>query len=241
MSQQNKSDHIEFSEPPSLAAIVDLSDLSCNDATSLNTNSTAAPHQSETFEPSGSFESQVDSLQLKKQQNSIITEALLRSQTSAAECSATKVTDVCASKLSDVKVDFDEVPPASEVNSKVFFSAESSECDTIVSEANFLDVSSNGSNSANFNSFVIVGKHIREESLEAPKLVDKEMMEHNPKTDNLDEVESCTFLEKVSSKSSLSGSSDGSFSFVDNGMSNSDTGESVKDNEDIISIKSSVD
>jgi hypothetical protein len=105
LSQGSNNDHNEFSEPQTLAAVVDLSDLSCNAVTTLKTNSTVAPQKSETFEPSGSLESREEPLQLEKQQNLLIPESLLRSQTSAAKCSIAKVTDVSVSKMSDDKVD----------------------------------------------------------------------------------------------------------------------------------------
>ena len=72
LSQESNNDHNEFSEPQTLAAVVDLSDLSCNAVTTLKTNSTVAPQKSETFEPSGSLESREEPLQLEKQQNLLI-------------------------------------------------------------------------------------------------------------------------------------------------------------------------
>jgi hypothetical protein len=259
LSQESNNDHNEFSEPQMLAAVVDLSDLPCNAVTTPQKNSTATPQQSGTFEPYGSLESQEEPIKLQKQHNLLIPESLLRSQTSAAKCSVDKIIDVCVSKMSDDKVDFDEVQggiqkiilaltslfdydevqPALDVNSKLIFSAESLECGTMVSEPNLLDVSSEGSNTANFNSFVIVGKHIHENSLGSPELVDKFLVKQNPKTDYLDEVEGHGVLKEISSCSSLSGS-DGGFSFVNDGMSTSEKKEAVEDNEEIISNASGI-
>ena len=175
LSQESNNNSIDFTEPQSLATVANLSDLSCNVATMHKKNSTAAPWQSETFEPFDSFVLQEEPVQLKKQQNS-----LLRSQTSAAKCAVSSVTDDCASKLRDDKVDFSEVQPALKVHRKLIFSAESSESVTMVCEPNILDVSSGGSKTANFNSFIIVGKQNYEESLGANELFDIGAVEHNP-------------------------------------------------------------
>ncbi len=181
---------------------MDPSNPSCK-ATNTIAAPATAPLLSEPFELSDSSEG---SKEPPQQQNNLTDAAKL--------LSVSKIVKVSVSKMSNDKVDFDEVQTTpSEANTKLNLNAESMDCDILVSKSDLSDVSSVGSNTEIFNSFVFVGNHIRENALESPGLFDIGTGAQNLKADHFNEVDGYDAVDKNSSQT-LPCDGDESFSLV---------------------------
>ncbi len=134
--------------------------------------------------------------------------------TDVAKLSVSKIVDVSVLKMSNDKVNFDEVQTTpSEVNTKVNFNAELIDCDNLVSKSVLLDAFLEGSNTENFNSVVVVGNLIRESALETSGVLDIGTGVQNPKADHFSEVGGFVKVNEISSQT-YSCDGDGSFSLV---------------------------
>ena len=192
--------------PPSLPAVHEASDISCHVASTLQTPTTA-PLPSEYYELAGSTEISEEQMKLVGKQTLLTSKNILKDQ---------KCVDNSGNGLVKEKIDQMECPSAFALNHKLICTSHLSERDVLSSEDDLSDVHSDGSNTANFNTFVLVGKHIRENSSRPSKHVDKGLIEQIIDANSNNTLESYAALDETLS---LSIRSAGSFSLVDDNTS----------------------
>jgi len=112
-----------------------------------------------------------------------------------------KVKDLSNSNSNQYAVDVRGFQGTSEVNHEAIFMAELSECSSIQSEQDLLDVSPKETNPSNPMSFVFVGREICEDIMESPVVSDEGSVDLNPTFDQFVDGESYDALEDFFSQS----------------------------------------